>query len=63
MVGWAGNALWLLWHHTHWWQFTIQSMGNRGKNVNTATVDVVVLSGSTLTDHHDRIFVGDGSDK
>jgi len=67
MVGWAGNALWLLWrhycHHVHWQQFATQSMGNRDKNMNTATVDVVVLSGSTLTDWHDRICVGDGSDK
>jgi hypothetical protein len=35
-------------------------MGNRG---NTATVDVVIPSGSTLTNHHDQICVGDGSDK
>jgi hypothetical protein len=38
-------------------------MGNRGKNMNTATVDVVVASGATLTNCHDRICVGDGSDK
>jgi hypothetical protein len=40
--------------------FAIQSMGNRGKNLNTTTVDVVVPSGST--NHHGRICVGDGSD-
>jgi hypothetical protein len=38
-------------------------MGNRGKNLNTATVDVVVPSGSTLSYRHDQICVGDGSDK
>jgi len=35
-------------------------MGNRGKNLNTATVDVVVPSGST--NHHDQICVGGGSE-
>jgi hypothetical protein len=30
---------------------------------NTATVDVVIPSGSTLTNHHNQICVGDGSDK
>jgi uncharacterized protein (DUF4213/DUF364 family) len=29
----------------------------------TATVDVVIPSGSTLTNRHDQICVGDGSDK
>jgi len=29
----------------------------------TATVDVVIPSGSILTNHHDQICVGDGSDK
>jgi uncharacterized protein (DUF4213/DUF364 family) len=31
------------------------------KNI-TATVDVVIPSGSTLTNCHDQICVGDGSD-
>ncbi len=30
---------------------------------NTATVDVVIPSGSTLANCHDQICVGDGSDK
>jgi len=37
-------------------------MGNRGKKI-IATVDVVIPSGSTLTNRHDQICVGDGSDK
>ena len=43
-------------------QLATQSMGNRGKKI-TTTVDVVIPSGSTLTNCHNQICVGDGSDK
>jgi len=63
---WVGNALWFLWHHSchhaYWQQLATQSTGNRGKKI-AATVDVVIPSGSTLTNCHDQICVGDGSDK